>query len=61
MVSVFGVGMTVHFNSKDLRLSAKISGTVFGRSKLDSLGNYEMSCRTIDWPMCVVCVIAKFG
>ena len=61
MVNVFGVGMTVHFSSIDLRLSAKISRTIFGRSKLDSLGNSEMSCPTIDWPMCVVCVIAKFG
>ena len=30
MVGVFGAGMAVHFNPKDLGLSVGILGTVFG-------------------------------
>ena len=60
MVGVVGAGMVVHFSPKDLGLSVGISGTVFLQSRLDCLGNSEMSCRTMDWPMCAVCVIAKF-
>ena len=61
MVGVVEAGMAVHFSPKNLGLSAEISGIVFLQSRLDCLGNSEMiSCRTIDWPMCAVCVIAKF-
>ena len=35
MVGVFGAGMEVHFNPKDLGLSAGVSGTVYGQSGLD--------------------------
>ena len=59
MVGVFGARMAVHFSSKDLGLSAEVSETVFGQSGLDCLGNSKMNCRTIYWPMCAVCVIAK--
>ena len=35
MVGVFGVGMAMHFNPKDLGLSVGVSRTVFGQSGLD--------------------------
>ena len=60
MVGLFGSEMAVHFSSKDMGLNARILGIVFGKSRLDCLGNSEMSYQTLDWPMCVVCVIAKF-
>ena len=60
MVGLFGAKMAMHFSSKDMGLSAGISGIVFGQSRMDCLGNSEMSFQTLDWPVCVVCVIAKF-
>ena len=57
MVGVFEAEMAVHFSPKDMGLGAKILRTIFGQSKLDCLGNSEMSFQTIDWPMCFVCVI----
>ena len=59
MVGVFGARMAVHFSPKDQGLSDGVSGTVFGQFGLDCLGNSKMNCRTIDWPMCAICVIAK--
>ena len=35
MVSVFEAEMAVHFSPKDLGLSAKVSGIVFGQSGLN--------------------------
>ena len=35
MVRVFGDGMVVHFNRKELGLCAVIPGTIFGQSGLD--------------------------
>ena len=57
MVRLFGAEMAVYFSPEDMGLSAKILGTIFGQSRLDCLGNSEMSYRAIYWPMCVVCVI----
>ena len=34
MVGVFWVGMALHLSPKDLGLSARISGTVLGQSRL---------------------------
>ena len=58
MVGLFRAEMVVYFSPEDMGLSAKILGTIFGQSRSDCLSNSEMSCRTIDWPMCIVCVIA---
>ena len=48
MVGVFGARMVVQFSFKDLGLSAKVSGTVFGQSRLDcelsSSGSVLSSC-----------------
>ena len=33
--------MAVHFSSKDLRLSAGVSGTVFGQSELGCFGQFQ--------------------
>ena len=41
MVGVIGVGMAVHFCSKDLGLSAWVSETVFGQSGLDCFGQFQ--------------------
>ena len=59
MISVFGAAMAVHFSPKDLGLGAGVSGTVFSSSNWIVLGNSKMNRRTIDWPMCAVCVISK--
>ena len=59
MVGVFGAGMAVHFSPKDQGLSDGVSGIVFRQFRLDCLGNSKMNCRTIDWSMCAICVIAK--
>ena len=59
MVVVFGTRMGTHFSPKDPGLSAGVSRIVFGQSGLDCLGNSKMNFRTIDWPMCTVCVITK--
>ena len=40
MVVVFGVGMAMHFNSKDLGLGVGVSGTVFEQFKLDCFGQF---------------------
>ena len=75
MVGLFGAKMVVHFNPKDLGLSAGIYGTVFGQSGLNIrnvfgrsgarllcffFGSSETNCRIMDWPMCAIFgVIAK--
>ena len=41
MVDVFGAEMTVHFNPKDLGLSAGVSGTGFRQSGLDCFGQFQ--------------------
>ena len=60
MVDMFGARMAVHFSPKGLGLSVGMLRIVLEQSKLDCLGNFEISCHTVDWPMCAVCVIAKF-
>ena len=41
MVSVFGAEMAVHSSPKDLGLSAGVSRTVFGPSRLDCVGQFQ--------------------
>ena len=41
MVGVFEAGMAVHFNPKDLRLSVRVSGTVFGQFGQNSFGQFQ--------------------
>ena len=41
MVVVFGAKMAVHFSPKDLGLSVRVSGTVFGQSGLDCFGQFQ--------------------
>ena len=51
MVRVFGAAMAVHSSPKDLGLSAGISRTIFGQSRLDLwivLGSSDTDCRTVD-------------
>ena len=33
--------MAVHFSSKDLGLSVRVSGTIFGQSGLDCFGQFQ--------------------
>ena len=61
MVGVFGAGMVVHFSPKDLGVNVGILETIFGQSRLDCLGNSAMSCRTIDWSMCVVVLLLNLN
>ena len=41
MVSVFGAEMAVHFSPKDLGLSARVSRTIFGQSRLNCFGQSQ--------------------
>ena len=41
MVGLFGAGMVVHFNPKDLGLSAGALGTVFEQSKLGFFRQFQ--------------------
>ena len=41
MVGVFGAEIAVHFSSKDLGLSARVSGIIFRQSRLDCFGQFQ--------------------
>ena len=56
MVGIFGAGMAVHLNPKDLGLSARVSGTVFGQYKLDCFGQLQDELSDHRWThVCCLC------
>ena len=57
MVGVFGAGMALHFNPKDLGLSVRVSGTVFRQSILDCFGQLqdELSDHRLAHVCCLCC------
>ena len=55
MVGVFGAGMTVHFNPKDLGLSDGVSRTVFRLSRLDRVG--QLQDELLDHRLAHVCCL----
>ena len=41
MVMVFGAGMAMHFNPKDLGLDVGVSRTIFRQFELDCFGQFQ--------------------